>query len=650
MKGFRSITTRLVFWVLGSIGLVYCANLIYQNHLARETVLAMTRERADSITGATIYEIEAVLQSLENGAETLASVMETVHPPLDKLREVIPAFVRNNPRIYGSTIAFEPGVYDPSIGEYSPYYYREGDELSYADLADPDYRYLEWDWYRRPAALGRPVWTEPYYDEGGGNIIMSIYSVPFFREVEGERRVAGVVTADISLEWLHELVGRIRPVDAGYAVILSREGKFVTHPNPDLIMKETDFILSRSADAEKLRLLIADMRAGGSGFASFRSLVTGRPSWMAYAPFRTAGWSMGVIFPQDELMKDVDRLNRAQLLMGLLGLVLLVVMIVAVSRRITKPLRALAATTEKVAAGDLDFEVPHVRGRDEIGMLAESFHTMRDSLKAYIRDLKETTAAKERLEAELQIARQIQMAMLPQANYSGGEDGAWEVSAALEPAKAVGGDLYDYFLLDEGRLCFLVGDVSDKGVPAALFMARTNTLIKTVSDKADPPDVILSKVNRELCRDNDACMFVTLFCGILDIASGRLDCASGGHDPPLHISPGRGSHFLDLESGPALGLYEEAEYETSTVRLEPGDTLFLYTDGVTEAFDHHGKAFSEERLLAAVSKHAGARAVEITRTVLTAVQDFAAQAEQSDDITVFALQYRAATPAETAGS
>ena len=198
MKGFRSITTRLIFWVLGSIGLVYCANFLYQNHLASKTVVEMTRQRAESITRATIYEIEAILQSLEDSAETLASVMETIHPGLDTLDRVIPAFVESNPRIYGSTIAFEPGVYEADLGEYSPYYFRDGNGISYSDLAAPDYRYLEWDWYRQPAELGRPVWTEPYYDEGGGEIIMSTYSVPFFRDIDGERRLAGVVTADIT--------------------------------------------------------------------------------------------------------------------------------------------------------------------------------------------------------------------------------------------------------------------------------------------------------------------------------------------------------------------------------------------------------------------------------------------------------------------
>jgi sigma-B regulation protein RsbU (phosphoserine phosphatase) len=261
---------------------------------------------------------------------------------------------------------------------------------------------------------------------------------------------------------------------------------------------------------------------------------------------------------------------------------------------------------------------------------------MRDSLKDYIRNLQETTAAKERLEGEMKAARRIQADMLPMPT-AGGARAGYELSAVLVPARAVGGDLFDHFA-QERRLFFLVGDVSGKGVAAALFMARAKTVFDAVAAREGNPGAVLATLNRHLCRQNEAGMYVTAVCGVLDPDARKVTFATAGHEPPLLVRPDGHSAPLDAEGGRVLGLIELGDYPVSSVTLAEGDALVMYTDGVSEAQDPAGEFFGAERLLAATGRVADRAAAAMTAELLREVQSFAASAPQSDDITILTLK------------
>ncbi len=250
-----------------------------------------------------------------------------------------------------------------------------------------------------------------------------------------------------------------------------------------------------------------------------------------FVPFRTPG-GRAYVLGADLLLTEVeDRLARSLLPPLGTGLVVLVIsLVVAVLsiRRVVRPLGRLADATARIAQGDLDVEIPQVASRDEIGALSVAFENMRRALKDYIANLARTTAAKERIESELKIAHAIQMSFLPRRLSPADERPEFALEGFLEPAKEVGGDLYDYFFVDDDHLFFTVGDVSDKGVPAALFMAVTKTLIKAIASAATPPSEVLTRVNRELCSENTETMFVTVFCGILDLRTGELRYSTAG--------------------------------------------------------------------------------------------------------------------------
>lgn len=329
--------------------------------------------------------------------------------------------------------------------------------------------------------------------------------------------------------------------------------------------------------------------------------------------------------------------------------------------RISSPLNTLTDNASKLAQSDLsdisdidklsaEIEPIARSSKDEIGDLARSFVHMERRLSESIRNLTETVAAKERIEGELSVAREIQLSILPQQFPPFPHVKEIDIDAKIVPAKEVGGDLYDFFFLEpegdnaiaeliEDKLFIVIGDVSGKGVPAALFMAVTKTLIKATASTELSPAQVLEKVNKELAADNDACMFVTLFLGMLDIHSGDFTYCSAGHNPPYLLSQDRGVEILDQKGGMCLGVMDDAEYVSSAKTFKKGDVLFLYTDGVTEAMDGDNNQYSDERLEELLKNRAVSDTEGIINYVFEDVQKFSGNTPQSDDITMLAVRY-----------
>ena len=380
------------------------------------------------------------------------------------------------------------------------------------------------------------------------------------------------------------------------------------------------------------------MIKGEKGFVPINSIVIGRKCWLAYTPLSN-GWSLGVLFPQRELMADIIGLNRDIECLGVIGLLFLSIVVMFIARTITNPLKNLTSVTKRLATGDLNTEIPCLDLKDEVGDLAKAFDHMKKSLKEYIKDLQEPTAAKERVESELKIAADIQLSMIPRIFPPFPEREEFDIFAIMEPAKEVGGDFYDFFFVDETKLCFIIADVSGKGVPASLFMAILKFLLKTEALRGIPPDKILFQVNNTLCPDNETCMFATLFCGILDIRNGNIVFANAGHNPPLIWHKETSPKFLNPNRGFVLGVMEGVKFKQESLKLDPGDILVLYTDGVTEAMNPKNEMFSKERLKEILSKIEDKDVKNITSTIRESIKSFVQDAPQSDDITILVLKF-----------
>jgi len=304
---------------------------------------------------------------------------------------------------------------------------------------------------------------------------------------------------------------------------------------------------------------------------------------------------------------------------------------------ISNPIMRLKDGVRQIGEGNFSVEVPE-RGTSEVKELAHSFNLLGNQLIEYTENLTRTTAAKQRLESELAIAAEIQRSLVPTAFPPSADHEELEIFAVMHPAREVGGDFYDFFFVDEEHLCFAIGDVCGKGMPAALLMAVTKSLIETTAAQTLDPGQVLGLVNERLAHNNEKCVFVTIFCGILNVITGELLYANGGHDLPIVLEHRGSTRFLAPTGGSALGLFEDETFQNEQLILAPGDKLFSFTDGVTEAMDSREQLFTRDRLFSAVSSLAGSTVRELVDGVLQEVTVFSAGTPQSDDITIMALQ------------
>ncbi len=634
----RGIAVKLTLLILSSMTVIFAVVLGSYYFSSTKIIEKNVRKNAGNLVLATVNRIDKVLVSIEKVPENVAFSLESFAYERGQIIELVRNVVKNNPEIYGSTISFAPYAYAEAMERFAPYCYKKPGTQEIEFMEVP-YDYFYWDWFQIPKELNRPVWSEPYFDEGAGNIIMATYSVPFYKKVAGGRQFMGVVTADISLAWLQEIIASIQIEETGYGFLISKNGTFVTHPRSSLIMNETIFSLAEERNDPGMRELGRQMIRGRTGIATFKSLVTGKWCWLAYEPLPSSSWSLGVLFPKDELMRDITQLNQEVIYISLLGFVFLFLVIVWIAGTITRPIRALSKATEDIGVGNLDAELPLIKSQDEVGRLSASFDSMKSSLKQYIEELKETTAAKERIESELKIAHDIQMGILHKIFPPFPDREEFDLFATIEPAKEVGGDLYDFFFLDDDHLCFAVGDVSGKGLPAALFMAVSKTLIMTKATKGLTSEAVLNRVNEDLSLDNPSMMFVTLFLGILNIHTGELEYCNGGHNPPYILRKNGDIEALEMTGGMALGVMEDFSYQSKKARMEPGDSIFLYTDGVTEATNREEELFSEERLERDLAELYQKPIHELVNAVMVRIKAFAEGMPQADDITMMVLRY-----------
>ncbi len=610
---------------------------------ARSSRAMLEREmeaKATAMASSVANRVGTVETSVERSARALGLAVERLPLTRAQVVALLEGIVRDDPDVYGAAAAFPDGL-PGAPGPTCPYVYRRGEGLDTRELATGGYRFEVWDWYVLPRELRRATWSEPYYDEGGGDIVMATYSVPVYEGGPGGR-FRGVVTCDVSLDWISGYLASLPLGEAGYGLVVSADGTIVSHRVRQYVMNETVFSLAQERDYPFLAELGRRMVRGESGFAPFLTITTRTPSFLAFAPIGGNGWSLGLVFPREAVTSKVRALGRTQLLFGAAGFAGLLLVVLAVARSITGPLRHLDRATLAVAQGRLDAPVPEVRGDDEVAHLAASFARMQRDLATHIERLQATTAAKERIERELHIARAIQLSLVPKTFPPFPERDDLELFATLEPAREVGGDLYDFFMLEGDRLCLVVGDVAGKGVPAALYMAVTRTLLKALFSASTEPAEVLGRLNRDLSQDNESATFVTIFCAVVDLATGACRYANGGHNLPLVVRASGAVEPVPPVAGYLVGGMEGPPFGSGELRLERGDTLFLYTDGVVECMDREGRLFGDDRTRAEVARLGGLACHELIHGVRESLRAFADGAEQSDDITMLAFRLKRA--------
>ncbi len=361
------------------IGLTYLSYATSRKALMREI-----EARARVTLDASVLRLDGILESIEDALQVLHLSLEVLGPDSgQEVKKLIQEFLRWNPEVYGTAIAFRPGSFPSATGPFSPYYHREGAGLRYMDLGDPSYDYPARNWYRLPAETGKLVWSRPYMDTGGGDVDMVTCSCPFFRD----GKFWGVVTADLSLDRLTEITRNIVIGRTGYAFLMTDQGVLLSRGGKRWEPGEDIFTVADRMNSRAFRALGKKMTAGASGFESMREPLSGVRVWVVYGPVAGAGWSMGILFPEAELMGDLNELHGRMILIAVAGMLFLVGILFLLSTRISRPVGELASRARRIAGGDFSEKILDPGTRDEVGMLTGAFNEMQRSLSTLMEKL-----------------------------------------------------------------------------------------------------------------------------------------------------------------------------------------------------------------------------------------------------------------------
>ena len=630
----KSFSLRMSLYILASASTVFLLAFWIYFREARQSVSEEAIERAQVRLDNTILEIDQVLGSVKTAVKNMSWLVAKNLDTPDYMYAITWQMLKNNPYVVGSAIAFEPDYYPEKGLWFSPYSYRSKGIVKSKQLGAADYDYHFMDWYQIPKLLGTPYWSEPYYDEGGGGVLMTTYSYPLY---DAEGNIYAIFTADISLEWFTKRVEEIKPYPHSYNRMIGRGGTYLVHENESSILSETIFLNAIHQDDKEMLDVAHRMVNGERGFKSLE--MDGEKIYFFYAPIKATGWSVSVGCLYSDVFAGINGLLNRVLVVMFIGLMLLTGFCYCIIRHLTKPLERFAGSADEIAKGNFNTSLPDIQSKDEMKTLRNSFESMQQSLVTYIDELKQTTASKERIESELRIAREIQMGMVPKIFPPYPERDDVDLYAKLIPAKEVGGDLYDFFIENE-KFYFIVGDVSGKGVPASLVMSVTCRLFRTVAAHFHTPAEIVAALNDTLAEKNESNMFCTAFIGVLDLKTGLMQYCNAGHNAPVIMYATGKMEYMEVQPNLPLGLFEGFPYEGQECTLAKGDSLFLYTDGVTEAESITKELYSEEHLLDFLAAYHQMEPAKVVDEVHHDIERHATGAEQSDDITMMCVNYK----------
>lgn len=637
----RRLTRHIVFALALTLIVIY-AGIFY---LSDTTMNAMINNTFRNLLEVENQALRTLLNDVELSAKNSANKIETLIDSPEDLKRAVRESLEQNPKIKGYFLAFEPNYFPEKGRWFEPCAFRSNGKIEVKQMGSEAHDYLKSEWYQKGIKAEVGYWSDPYMDEEGAQEVVCTYVRPI-ADKNGQR--AGVFCAIVSLDWLHQ---KLRELDEKINInlmgldrsqfmengsscfIIAHDGTYISHPNKDHIFKGNIFEDVKQSDGTLDGHLAREMVAGKTGYGEI--IFKQKPTYIFYMPVQNTSWFMGFVVPKKVMMLHSWVISLLMLGIMVLGLLIVYWVCRFTIHRSTKPLQFLAQSADEVAQGNFNAPLPDLHHHDEILQLRNSFGNMQHSLIQYIEKLKTTVAEKASMESELSIANEIQMSMLPR---SFPERNDVRIYGSLKPAKAVGGDLFDFFIRD-GKLFFCIGDVMGKGVPAALLMTVTKSLFRTYSANDNRPEVIVTEINKSICENNDANMFATLFVGILDLKSGKLLYCSGGHEPPLLIN----DDVVRLPFVPAVpvGSFDDTIYKALEVVLEPNMILFLFTDGLHEAMNSHGEMFKKDNVQQ-VARQAIANGLLTPQSLIQqmseAVESFVGEAEQSDDLTMLAIQ------------
>ena len=625
-----------------------------------------------SVSGITDRQLEYKTKTVEQiltevyvaTVNTVPDIEDNLHRP-DRMQGVMKRIVELNPHIRSCGISFRENYYPQKGRWFCPYAQRRDSDsiVILQTIGGLKQDYLNEAWFQEAMKAKEGYWSKPFFDGTDQKTPLVAYLVPIRDERDSTVAVLGV---DLSLDYLaddisNEFFSFNSRKDGWsaekniYYFVSDSTGTYLVHPDKNRIVNQNynDIAKLTASPSDDYLGQILMKHESGHLMTDGRGndlVIDGEKVMVNFKSLEHTPWTMFMVLPTFFVDVIFYILGGLLLFFILIGLI---VVFFAGRRGIKKssePLRQLALSANEVAKGNFDTHLPKIKSRDEIHQLRDSFENMQQSLTLYVNELRDTTAQKAAMESELKIAHDIQMSMLPKTFPPYPERDDIDIYGMLTPAKAVGGDLFDFYIRDE-KLFFCIGDVSGKGIPASMFMAVTRSLFRNISAHVVLPEHIAYALNNALTEGNETNMFVTLFTGVLDLATGHLHYCNAGHNAPLLVGcdvedsvPHADPQVRELPCLPnlPLGIMGEFQFEAQEVDLDPDTTIFLFTDGLNEAENAFHEQFGDERIVEVANRLLAKREhqpINITYEMFQAVHNFVNGAEQSDDLTMLAIQY-----------
>lgn len=633
----KTLAYQLISFVFAFMLIIFVAAIMVTRVLYRDIMLDNQLDNMRHLAHERIYLIDGILFRVEGIARLTRDIVSGHNLDEQSKDAFIRKLMADNPQIYSVCLAEDIA----SKGIPKIYYTRKYRNM-YKEIHSRDYRYQ--DWFQIPYITEKPYWTEPWVDSAGNGALVISYSLPLFED----GRKTGLLRMDIELSYLQDLISGTGFFKIGSSFLVSSTGTLVAHKDMTLVMNHTLFSLAQEYKADELAKLGSAMISGKQGHIFVKNKSPFRKSWIYYQPLQSNRWSVGVAVDEEYLMRDVYAILMIQTLASLMIFLFVAITIYARVLNVSKPLKRLAEAADGIGSGDFDVQIPVSDKSHEIATLAQSFASMQSSLKDYIRNLRITTEEKNQIRGDVLYASAIQTKLIPQNEEH--PFGIKELRAygILEPAGDIGGDLYDYFMIDEDHFCFVIADVLGKGIVAAMAMTMASTLLPSIAPYYKSSDQLLLKLNNFLCRNNIESNFVTALLGIINLKTGKLQYSNCGH-VPLYIRKVDKSfaRFPETHST-ALGVFENLSIGYDEIDLNMGDEIIVYTDGITEAMDAYDEFLGTSGLEQILTMLNTVNPELTAKGILNEVHKFSQGSTHKDDITLLVIDYK--HPESTSGA
>jgi len=627
-KETKSFAYRLISFMFILLVIVFTISIAATRLLVGGVMVSNARDTISSLANEKLLLIDNKLNKLMSLGKSYRNLRE-----LDMLTEAedrihIEQMLRDNTEVRSICIAFQP-----DLGMNSTIWFLESDSLKVKVLTGSDYQFK--DWFHIPLLTGREYWSDPWFDADGVRQMISSYSLPLH---QGEE-IIGMLRLDAALGRLQEVVLPLRIKESGITFLISNNGTIVSHPADSLILNYTIFDLADEYKDLQLRNLGKRMLLGETGFERMLGHSYFQDKWLYFAPMQSNQWVLAIAIDSSEVFADLNSLLLINFLTLLVVFLMICIIIYARTHILSKPLKQLASAAGQIGSGDFDTPIQVSTNIFEIQSLSDSLSLMQSSLREYIENLKQITAEKNQIFNEVMFASTIQKNLIPSNLQLASPVPEIQAYGILEPAGEIGGDLYDYFLIDDHHFCFVIADVLGKGIVAAMTMTMVTTFIRSIAGFRGDSTQIMTELNRFLVKNNLESNFVTIVLGILDLRDGKLCFSNCGHVPVYLRKAGREVVKYGQTHSTALGVFEQIEIGQECLFLNPQDEIILFTDGITEAMSSKEVFFGTERLEEIIKKLYQPNPETTAKAILSGVRLFSDPDKYKDDITILVFKF-----------